>query len=86
MADPKIGENWIDLRPMTDRPEMRDEKKYRRCVGITEVNETYVHGRSYWQRKKAGEWVTEEYPPARQTRILRHVFERRFIPQELGDG
>lgn len=80
MAEPKPGEVWIDSRPMTDRMEWKDATKYRRIVVVTEFSpDGWAEGRSSWQKKaRTGGWVDLDYPPARSTRILAHVFVRRF--------
>lgn len=83
MADPKPGEVWIDLRPMTDRMEWKDATKFRRLVVVTEFSpHGWAEGRSSWQQNKRGSWVDLDYPPARSTRILAHVFTRRFVRDE----
>lgn len=81
---PKRGEVWIDLRPMTDRREWRDSTKYRRIVTVVDYSpHGSVEGLSAWQEKTRKGWATMEYPPARKTRILAHVFVRRFVLGEL---
>lgn len=84
MNTPKPGQTWIDLRPMTDRAEWRDAKKFRRYVTVTSFEpHGHCEGISGWQKKaRNGQWVGLEYPPPRRTRILAHVFVRRFVRAE----
>jgi hypothetical protein len=76
---PEIGETWRDLRPMTDRSEWRNAAKYQRIVVVTAVDHSYVEGMSSWRERTRAGWKAMEYPAPRKTRILGHVFGRRFV-------
>lgn len=76
---PQPDEVWIDSRPMTDRSEWRDPKRFRRIVTVTSfVPYGHVEGLSSWQEYTRKGWTAMEYPPVRKTRILSHVFLNRF--------
>jgi hypothetical protein len=86
-AVPKRDEVWVDRRPMTDRREWRDDTKFRRVVTVAHYSpHGWVEGLSTWQEKTREGWTTMEYPPSRSTRILAHVFMRRFVPADPKDG
>lgn len=80
---PEPGQHWIDLRPMTDRKEWRDSTKFRRCIDVVKFEANgWAEGYSYWEKHYADGWREMNYPGRRWTRILAHVFERRFIRKE----
>lgn len=76
---PPPDEVWVDSRPMTDRREWRDSKRFRRIVTVSSfVPYGHVEGLSAWQEYTRGRWTAMDYPAARKTRILAHVFLHRF--------